>query len=820
MLREDVNLQLNDIQMLSDRSQVAAFFGRLGYDLETRLPLTPEALSITSAELQRQITHVEQIANQGGELYVYLFEMKAMRAADRLALARAFRNASGEFLLAITSDYQALDFVLLERQLPESTATGISRKQVAIHPHVLSVNRANPDPVDLRVLRRFSYTEDDPFYQYDKLLSAYTVAEWSEPLFNNRALFSDYYLNTRLRDSAEWGEDPLPIYQQLHALLANVRARLAAEDEATTRRKLLEPAFEALGFRAEAFPNGTEDPDYRLYDPQAGPDAAPLVRCLTYKWDRYLDGPDEQRDDETPDENPAAKVVSLLEDGETPYVIVTNGKLWRLYAARAHSRATNYYEIDLSEAILPADAADRADSIRYFWLFFRRDAFTPQAIMREGEQREVCFLDRLLEGSAAYAKELEERLKDRIFEQIFPHFAEGFITYIRQTEGKDADLSQARLDGIYRGTLTFLYRLMFLLYAEARDLLPVKDDHGYHTASLRRLKTEIAARAGTIEDAAPAAIRKTFAENSNALYDRLAALFVVIDRGAPSLNVPRYNGGLFITQPPEDGDSPEYEDARFLRDCKIPDRFLALGLDRLARDVDAKTHALVMIDYKSLGVRQLGSIYEGLLEFKLRVAPEKMAIVKGKRTEEVIPYRGANKKDILTTGRGQNKQERTLPKGAVYLENTRQERKATGSYYTPDYIVKYIVEHTVGPVLDEKFKVLSPRLAEAERLYHQRRKNALAKGEDSEKFWNRDDMQSLAYDVLDVKVLDPAMGSGHFLVEAVDFITDRMIKFLNGYRHNPVWASLKRTRTSILDAMDDQGVSIDHKQLDEIPLLK
>jgi len=48
--------------------------------------------------------------------------------------------------------------------------------------------------VQFRVLRRFTYAEADADAQYDKLLSVYTVAEWSEPLFNNRALFSDYYL--------------------------------------------------------------------------------------------------------------------------------------------------------------------------------------------------------------------------------------------------------------------------------------------------------------------------------------------------------------------------------------------------------------------------------------------------------------------------------------------------------------------------------------------------------------------------------------------------------------------------------------------------
>ncbi|HUW10649.1 MAG TPA: Eco57I restriction-modification methylase domain-containing protein, partial [Anaerolineae bacterium] len=699
--------------------------------------------------------------------------------------------------------------------------------RVAVHPHVLSVDRQSRDPVVLRVLRRFSYTEADPQFQFEKLLSAYTVAEWSEPLFNNRALFSDYHLNQRLRESDEWQENPQAIYRSLRTLLLQVRQRLAGENEATTQGKLLEPIFDVLGFawhRGNGSGDDAGNPDYRLYDPDANENDHPLALCLAYKWNRYLDGRDETRDNDRPDHNPGARVVSALESGEAPFVIVTNGKLWRLYAARAHSRATNYYEVDLEEAV---NSPDREEAIRYFWLLFRESSFTLRAVVREGETRSLCFLDQLLEDSETYAKELGERLKDRVFDEIFPHLAEGFIEYIRREEGKEVELGQDRLHGIYQGTLTFLYRMMFVLYAESRDLLPVKDQRGYWGVSLSKLKGEIARDAGDIVDAAPGRLRRAYSADSTILYEQLSKLFTVIDQGDPDLNVPRYNGGLFLTAPRDDDVSPEAANARFLCAAKIPDRYMALGLDLLARDVDAKTQALVMIDFKSLGVRQLGSIYEGLLEFKLRIARERMAIVKGKRTEEIIPYREAKKmkRRILTQGRGESRRERTLPKGAVYLENTRQERRATGSYYTPDHIVKYIVEHTVGPVLEDKLASLRPRLRELERRYRTHRQNAIAKSklgryEDPEKFWNNAAVQELAYDVLDIKVLDPAMGSGHFLVEAVDFITDHLLHFLNGFPDNPVRASLDRTRRAILGAMEEQGVSIDPDRLNDVALLK
>jgi hypothetical protein len=274
--------------------------------------------------------------------------------------------------------------------------------------------------------------------------------------------------------------------------------------------------------------------------------------------------------------------------------------------------------------------------------------------------------------------------------------------------------------------LTLLYRLLFLLYAEARDLLPVKEYHGYHQKSLTRLKQEVAKAAGDIGDEVPEHLAKGYRKDSTALYDRLLALFHLVDQGSKDDNLPAYNGGLFISKPDPEDTSDEAEVARFLLSHKVPDFYLARGLDLLARDEDEKTFKWVFIDYKSLGVRQLGSIYEGLLEFKLRIASEKLGIV---------------------------------------------------------------VEHAVGPVLKEKFEAVTPKIRDAQKRYRQRVDNWKAMGRsvpehELAKTYGREVVDEL----FDIKVLDPAMGSGHFLVQAVDFITDRMLDFLNGFPWNPVMA--------------------------------
>ena len=845
-MTDDRNLSKSDVQSLTSRDSVAAFFAGLGYRTDSRQPQSASAMGITGTSLLRQVKHIERIAVQddGAEpLDLYLVELTSVTVAATQGLTRALRNRVGNYLLVITDDYERLDFVLLQRSLPSSAASPMTTRQVTVRPRILTVYRRDPSQVQLRVLRRFTYTEVDSDSQYDKLLSAYAIADWSEPLFNNRALFSDYYLNERLPELPEWKERPEEIYHRLRDLLARLDRQSSESGNGMSAQMIVEPVLEALGFEPLKTTQ-IDSPDYQLYGPEKTD--KPVAVCLAYPWNRYLDGRDETRDGQNPDENPGARVITVLESCNAMWAIVTNGKLWRLYSSRTHSRSTNYYEIDLEETLATLDANV---AFRYFWLFFRFQAFVTQQVQGEGQSKSLSFLDRLLEESESYAKGLGERLKERVFEGVFPYFAAGFIEHLKGQVGLAGPHQTALLPisqqlllkrepdedfrrQVFNGTLTLLYRLLFLLYAESRDLLPVKEVRGYWEQSLTKLKEDIAEKAGNIEDEVPGRLQKFYGNSTGStdMYDRLLGLFSVIDQGSSNLNVPLYNGGLFTTNPKNGDHSQQADTARFLARHKIPDRYLAWGLDLLARDVDNKRQDLVFIDYKSLGVRQLGSIYEGLLEFKVRVAPEKMAVVKGKNTEEIIPHREAVKSNrkVLTVGRGRNANERVYQLGEVYLENDRRERKASGSYYTPDHIVSYIVENTVGPVLAERFEKLRPRFREAGERYRRRLREADSLRKQGqvpdEPAKVASTYEGLVDDLFDLRVLDPAMGSGHFLVEAVDFICDRILGeregFLRAFPWNPVTRYLQGTREAIIAEMERQGIAVDTGRLTDINLLK
>ncbi|MBV8235166.1 MAG: N-6 DNA methylase, partial [Acidimicrobiia bacterium] len=302
----------------------------------------------------------------------------------------------------------------------------------------------------------------------------------------------------------------------------------------------------------------------------------------------------------------------------------------------------------------------------------------------------------------------------------------------------------------------------------------------------------------------------------------LARLFEAMDKGDPVLNVPTYNGGLFNTTP-DDSDRREQRIARFLNGHKVPDRYLVQAIDRLSRDLDERTLGLVFIDYRSLEVRHLGSIYEGLLEFKLKVAGEDLTTQADKDQERYIPLSQAKAK------RGKQFKA-VVRKGEIYLSNDKAERRASGSYYTPDPIVEYIVAQTVGPVLNEKLEMLRADFREVRKDYDdeiQKTKAFPPPGVKTdadirrfvvEKAYHA--YQDLVERLFDLKVLDPTMGSGHFLVEAVDFITDRLLKFLNAFPINPVSFALERIRNSIQESLGEQGVTFDPAKLTDINLLK
>jgi hypothetical protein len=809
----DLDLTAKEVTELASPDAITAFLTKLGYDTADHAALSPEAVGL-SGESASDIKKIELLSEDPEQfLRVVFAQSKSLTAKIRNDLVRVLGKSNLDHMLILASDFDTLEFVFLDKRKKEQKGP-VTGERIKVVPKTINVSRRSPTRLELRTLRRFTWTCKDALEQFDKLRNVFDAAAYTGEYFQNRGLFSDYFLRDRLREDPAWRDNPAEMFAFVRDLVRDAQARWGGKDKDTLRNQLLEPLFKKLGFKPTVNRPTKADqlqPDYLL----KSSDGVKLTAAFVYAWDRWLDGPD-LNDTDTPEENPGACVVTALDAGTADWIIVTNGRLWRLYSRQAHARATNFYEVDLVEALTASGDTDPNEAFRYWWLFLRADAFKPKA---EGKR---CWLDGILMGSREYAKRLGDRLKDRIFLTIFPHLAQGFLVDRKQRLGQNKEQTDEQLTDIFEATLTLLYRLLFLLYAESRDLLPIREAP-YQAASLKTIKDEIADKAGVAESGVAERLNKAYSAKDTALFDRLCKLFQAMDKGDPILNVPTYNGGLFSTTP-DKSNRRDHRIARFLLEHKIPDRYLALAIDRLARDQDERTLALVFIDYKSLEVRHLGSIYEGLLEFKLNVADEDLTTQADKKGERYIALSEAKVKrgrQVVVVVR----------KKDVYLSNDKAERKASGSYYTPDPIVEYIVAHTVGPVLEEKLETLRGEFRKVRKTFDNELQKSQAYPSPEVKGGKMDHRQwaglqtynnhkDLVEQLFDLRVLDPAMGSGHFLVEVVDSVTDHLLKFLNQFPINPVNFALDRTRQSILESLGAQGVTADPNKLTDINLLK
>jgi hypothetical protein len=538
-------------------------------------------------------------------------------------------------------------------------------------------------------------------------------------------LFTQDFLGEGIAGTAAWRALGEPEVDRFAGELRRVLAAFptaGSPNEATTEQDLIYPVLEALGwehFLPQQTTSGfgrTDVPDLLLFADEAAKHAAQAqsqdqerfrhgVAVLEAKrWGRPLDrGEARERLAEGAPSTQMLRYLSraeLVSDGAIRWGILTNGHLWRLYWQGARSRSEEFLELDLAvvagaasataletKAVQPvldrADAARRRHLLRVFCLLFRRASFLPQ---RDDPERRT-FHAMALEESRRWEEKVSTDLGRVVFDTVFPGLLESLLQHDPQAPARPG---REYLDELRRAALTFLYRLLFIFYAEDRNLLPAGEPR-YDDYSLRKIRDELERRLDG---------RDALSERAGHYYNHLQDLFAAVGEGDPAIGLPPYDGGLF-----EPAGQPLLERTR------IPDRELAPLLDALSRREEAGRRR--WINYRDLSVQHLGSIYERLLEFEPVVEDD----------------------------------------GSVALRPNPFARKTSGSYYTHDDLGRLILERSVGPLVreirdefdDANRRLASDRRPKPPRLAELARSDAAAR-------------------ILDLKICDPAMGSGHFLV--------------------------------------------------------
>ena len=314
-----------------------------------------------------------------------------------------------------------------------------------------------------------------------------------------------------------------------------------------------------------------------------------------------------------------------------------------------------------------------------------------QSRFEAAEKEKECWLERWSKSAQERGTRALDELRGGV-ENAIVSLGQGFLQHplnqALRSRLKSGDLSA---QDYYRQLLRLVYRLIFLFAAEDRDLLMQPDAPS--EAKERYQKYYSTARLRALAER----------QRGSRHHDRYEALRLIMtllgsDQGCPEIALPALGGFLFDPRSTADLNNAKLDNQSLLASV----RFLALMQDN---------HIRRAVDYRNLGPEELGSVYESLLELH----------------------------PIINTDAGTFQ----LTSAAG------NERKTTGSYYTPTSLIRVLLDSALDPVIEDRLK-------------------------------GKPDYVQQEQALLDLKVCDPACGSGHFLIAAAHRIAGRLAQVRAG----------------------------------------
>ncbi|MFZ4537937.1 Eco57I restriction-modification methylase domain-containing protein [Propionivibrio sp.] len=623
-------------------------------------------------------------------------------------------------------------------------------------------------------------------------------------------LFSSDFLLRGIRETDAWRTMP---EAELDAFIAALQTHFApfsaasTLNESQTENELVEPILDLLGWenawisQVNLSISGREDvPDFLLFSTaQAKASALDVsdaerarhgIALLEAKrWLRPLDRSEEaganaatrkRRDFGAPSSQMLRYLsrADVMSDRAVKWGMLTNGAVWRLYWQDARSRAEDFFELDLG-ALLVVPGMQLG-----LGAFEAATTLAP----RDGLKIFLLFFGRPSFLAQAWDSERrsfhaialnEARLYQETVSALLGQrvFADVFPALCQVLASGDL---QAEKDSRGQYSTAYLDEVreaaLILLY-RLLFLFYAEDRRLLPVMEPRYAPYSLSALRDEIAHALDSG--KVLSIRIANYWNSLDNLFSIIAEGDDSLGMPAYNGGLF-----------ERGRSFILARVKVPDAALAPAVDALSRRTDLLK---ARINYRDLSVTHLGGVYERLLEYKLQQEGE-------------FPQWG--------------------PK--LFVTKASFARKGSGSYYTHDALVRLVLDESVGLLADE-------RQSEFDQLLKKYRKKAELKPYE----WDALDAADPASRFLDLKICDPAMGSGHFLVALVDWLADRTLETAQSAATNvgacgfaahleekgrpwvsPIVSRIAEIRRRIADAAKTHGWSLDLRQLDDRHIIR
>jgi N-6 DNA Methylase len=458
--------------------------------------------------------------------------------------------------------------------------------------------------------------------------------------------------------------------------------------------------------------------------------------------------------------SPQGRMERLLRKTGVTAGLLFNGKALRLISA-PRGESSGWVDFDI---------ADMASTAGRSILAAMRMLLSQERLLSLPKAKR---LPALLEDSRKFQNEVSERLAEQVLEGLY-EFLRGFQAAHDASKGELLkEVLEGDPDVVYRALLTVILRMVFLLYAEERDMLPQDEIflRNYSIAGLHeRLREDAALNPDTMDQRFGA-------------WAQLVVLFRMVYDGAdyPGGQLPKRHGDLFDPErfPFLEGRKEKREPGQRFEVPLVPDGTIYRVLEKLLV-LDGER-----LSYRALDVEQIGSVYETMMGFRVDTATGRSVAIRAEKKhgapttinlEELLAELGAKREKWLQDNAGRklsdsvNKSVKeatsldglvaalekvidkratpdVVPAGSLILQPSEARRKS-GSHYTPRSLTEPIVRTTLEPIF--------LRLA----------KEATGDEKGTPK----------PEQILDLKVCDPAMGSGAFLVEACRQLAEALIE--------------------------------------------
>jgi hypothetical protein len=422
--------------------------------------------------------------------------------------------------------------------------------------------------------------------------------------------------------------------------------RLDSPATSETRQQWVVPLLALLGYQIDHHARAAEL-NGKLYaiSHRATNRAQAPVQIVGY---REPAGLDRKPENATLRMSAHAIVQEFINLNEQLYGLVTNGRILRLLRDSSRLIKLSYLEFDLDRIFTDGIYSDFA--ILYRLLHATRLPVTNEAAAES-------WIERYHQDSLDSGARIRDGLSQAV-ERAIRDFGTGFIAHPANTELREAVASETlRPDDYYKNLLRLIYRLLFLMVIEERDLV--------FPPGATATQREIYRRYYSVHRLRLLSEHRYLSDHRrHDLWMALMSTFRLFDAGGP---------GDKLGLAPLAGDLFGYQAIPHLAGCSLGNDVLLGCLRSLSVYKHPENHQLIRVNYGALNVEEFGSVYEGLLEYR-----------------PVFHSHG-------------NSVEFTFEQGG--------ERAATGSHYTPDDLVQPLVKHSLDYLIADRLKAPNPEAA-------------------------------------------------------------------------------------------------------------